>query len=229
MKQALVIILFGLVFLSNDRTKPKENNIVESDSKIRGKRNISPRTIRELFNKALITESLEFNNEFEFDSLQSFLFFKSGYFLDKTEKNAITIQCKTDTTYSIKLYVVKDQDWQRIDSISGLDAFPWQFDVKFEDYNFDGQKDIYIQVSASNGWSLSRGHMLIIDPSTKKFILHNETRDFANMRPDPNTETIFTELWNGYNTQGQHQLTIFKNKWINGQLKTVSEKDTTFN
>lgn len=147
--------------------------------------------------------------------------------MEKTEKNAITIQCQIDTTYSIKLYSFKDNDWQIIDSISGLDAFPWQFYVKFEDYNFDGQKDIYIQVSASNGWSLSRGHLLIIDPLKKKFDLHNEARDFANMKPDPSTKTILTELWNGYNLQGQHQLTIFENKWINGKLKTVSEKDTT--
>jgi len=41
-----------------------------------------------------------------------------------------------------------------------IDANPTQFYLDFKDYDFDGQKDIYLQRSASNGWSLSRGCLI---------------------------------------------------------------------
>ena len=189
----------------------------------------SHQIISGLFDKALFSESLEFNNAFDFDSLQSFTFFKSGSFLRETEKNALIVQCEKDTTYIIKLYKFKDNGWQIIDSINGLEAFPWQYDAIFDDYNFDGQKDIFIQLSASNGWSLSRGYLFILDQSTMRLNLHSETNDFANMSPDHQTQTILSQEWNGYNQQGQHQITILKNKWIDGQLLTVSKKDTILN
>lgn len=116
-----------------------------------------------------------------------------------------------------------------MDSISDLDAFSTQFEPIFDDYNFDGQTDLYIQVSTSNGWSLSRGHLIIIQPMTKKFDLHKEARDFANMTPDIKTKTVMTELWNAYDMKNRHQLTFFTNKWVKGKLKTISKKDTTLN
>lgn len=80
------------------------------------------------------------------------------------------------------------------DSIGGLDTFQSQFEAIFDDFNFDKQTDIYIQVSASNGRALSRGHLLTIDPLTKKIIQHAEARDLANMKPDPKTKTVVSQL-----------------------------------
>ncbi len=180
-------------------------------------------TIIGLLDTSLTTDTIEFHNS------EPFLFFKSGRFLDKTEKNAIWINCPTDTTYSLKLYLIRDNKWVMADSITGLDAFPSQFDPIFDDFNFDKQNDIFIQASASNGWSLSRGHLLIVDPQTKKLTLHKEARDLANMNPDPKTKTVTSEIWNGYNGKGQNQLTIFTNKWMDGKLKTVKKKDITIN
>lgn len=127
----------------------------------------------------------------------------------------------------VRLYALETNQWKLLDSINDLDAFPTQFDPIFDDYNFDGQTDLYIQVSASNGWSLSRGHLIIIDPMTKKFDLHKEARDFANMTTDIKAKTIKTELWNGYDFKGRHQLTVFTNKWVNGQLTTTNKKNIT--
>jgi hypothetical protein len=180
-------------------------------------------TIIGLLDKSLTTDTIESYNS------EPFLFFKSGHFLDKTEKNAIWVNCPTDSTYSIKLYLIRDNKWVMADSVTGFDAFPSQFDPIFDDFNFDKQTDIFIQASASNGWSLSRGHLLIVDPLTKKLTLHKEARDLANMKPDPKTKTVTSEIWNGYNGKGQNQLTIFTNKWVDGKLKTVKKKDITIN
>ena len=181
-------------------------------------------TLAILFNNALILDTVEFLNGF-IDTHKSFLFFKSGNIIDKKEKNALVVVCQTDTTYTIKLYSIQNDKWSLTDSICDLDAFPFQFDVFFEDYNFDEQTDLYIQVTASNGWSLSRGHLIIINPKTKKLEQHKEAREFANMIPDKKTKTVKSELWNGYDYMDRTQLTIFTHKWVNGQLKTVSKKN----
>ena len=222
--RTLTILLLGLtIFSCNQSQTAQDKNVIQDTvAQTATHKIVKLDTISGLLDKALKADTLEFDN------WEPFLFFKSGNFLSKTEKNVIIVHCPTDTTYSINLYSIKDNKWLLFDSVSGLEAFPTQFAPIFDDYNFDGQKDVYIQVSASNGWSLSRGHLLIVDPLPKKLIIHKEARELANMKPDPTTKTIVSELWNGYNIQGQHQLTIFTNKWINGQLKTIKTKEVTF-
>jgi hypothetical protein len=225
--RTLTILLFGLTIFSCNQTHTHDK-VASNDTiaQTTNKTSFNDK-ITELFDEAITADSLEFNNQFE--NNQSFLFFKSGQIISKTEKNAIVVICPTDTTYTIRLYSIQNNKWNLSDSITGLEAFPTQFDPIFDDYNFDGQTDFYIQVSASNGWSLSRGHLIIIEPKTKMFNLHKETLDFANMTPDIKTKTVKTELWNGYDIKNRHQLTIFTNKWVNGKLKTISKRDTTIN
>ena len=223
LKQTLIILLCLFTFLPSDKADKKGD---KSDLKTLQTHILTP-TIPELLKKALTTNTLEFDNTYQFDSVNQFLFFKSGQILDCIDTNAFTVNCRSDTTYSIKLYSLKDHNWQLVDSMNNLEAFPWRFSLTLNDFNFDGQIDIYIQVSATNGWSLSRGHLLLIDPRTKKLEFHKETEDFANMIPDQNTKTIFTEEWQGYNSDGNPQLTILTNKWVKGRLKTISKRDTT--
>ena len=217
------IWLVGLTILSCNQTRTTSENTVIHDTVPQTKRvEVVPfDTLTGLFNKALTSDTVEFLSGL--DALDSFLFFKSGHLINKAEKNVLVVACPTDTTYMVRLYSIQNDKWNLMDSISDLDAFPVQFDVIFDDYNFDGQTDLYIQVTVSNGWPLSRGHLIIIDPRTKKLELHKEAREFANMTPDKKTKTVKSELWNEGDINGQ-QLTIFTNKWINGQLKTTSEK-----
>ncbi len=223
--QIVIGLLIGLMAFSCNQARTTQDKIFipHPAAQVITSKNKQLGTPSDFLAKALKADTLEFYND------KPFLFFKSGPFLGKTDKYAIVVQCPTDTTYSISLYSIKNNNLILSDSICDLDAFPAQFDPIFQDYNFDGQTDIYIQVTASNGWSLSRGHLIIINPNTKKFELHKETRDFANMLPDIKTKTVKTELWNGYDAKDRHQLTIFTNKWIGGKLKTISKRDTTLN
>ena len=222
------MLLFGLTIYSCNQSQTSKKKIVSIDTITHPtNKEVSIDKIQELFEKATTIDTLEFNNQFE--NNQSFLFFKSGQIISKTEKNAFVVFCPTDTTYTVRLYSFQNNKWNISDSISGLEAFPTQFDPIFDDYNFDGQTDIYIQVNASSGWSLSRGHLIIIAPKTKKFELHSETRNFANMTLDKKSKTVKSELWNGYDIKGRHQLTIFTNKWVNGQLITVNKKELLIN
>jgi hypothetical protein len=84
-------------------------------------------------------------------------------------------------------------------------------------------KKIYIQVSASNGYVLSRGHLLMIDRLTKKFSKHNETRDLANMKPEPKTKIIISEEVIFCESLGMMKICKLTNKWIDGHLKTIKK------
>ena len=77
-----------------------------------------------------------------------------------------------------------------------IDANPTQFYLDFKDYDFDGHKDIYLQRSASNGWSLSRGCLIIVNPQTKKLMEHKEANNLANMNPDFENKIIVEDRTN---------------------------------
>jgi hypothetical protein len=224
----IIILLVGLTIFSCNQSRTSRENIVIQDTVTQNKSTevVIIDTLAGLFNNALTADTVEFLNGF-IDPHKSFLFFKSGYIINRKEKNALVVVCPTDTTYTVKLYSIQNDKWSLTDSISNLDAFPVQFDVIFDDYNFDEQVDLYIQVTVSNGWPLSRGHLIIIDPKTKKLELHKEAREFANMTPDKKSKTVKSELWNGYDVMDRAQLTIFTHKWVNGKLKTASKKNIT--
>jgi len=190
-------------------TIPKTSNVLD--------------TITELLNEALYSDTMEF---FDFDIDNIFLLFKSGYIISKSEKNAIVV-IVNDMTGLLKLYSIQNNNWQLTDSMSNLEnIYLVNFDIIFDDYNFDGQTDIFLRASASNGYSISRGYLIIIDPKTKKFELHKEARELGNMTLDPKTKTIKSEEWNGWNDRGVGPYaTVFTHKWKNGKLKTISKKN----
>ena len=218
----IIIWFVGLTILSCNQSWASRGNIAIQDTILQIKSagvSLSD-TLTGLFNKALTSDTVEFTNGF---LGEPFLFFKSGYIITKTEKNALVVTCPTETAYIVRLYSIQNNKWYLIDSMSELDGFRMQFDVVFDDYNFDGQTDLYIQKAVSNGRSLSTGHLIIIDPQTKKFVLHKEAHEFANMTPDKKSQTVTSEMWDMVDITGW-QLTIFTHKWVNGQLTTVSKQ-----
>lgn len=179
---------------------------------------ITPDTLYTLLDNSLQLDTFEFSNWIPF------LFLKTGNFLSALEKNAILVTCPTDSTYKLEYYSKSGDKWVKNDELDLPDAFPTQFYLDFDDYNFDGQKDIYLQCSASNGYALSRGHLLTINPKTKKILTHPETRELANMQADFESKTVISEevIWSvDYGFQGVCDL---RNKWIDGKLKTVKRE-----
>lgn len=217
-KRVIILIIVLFAFFSCNQSKKQENN---SQKESISETKILKDTVSLLLEESLKTDTLEIDNR------EPFLYFKSGYSLNKKIKNAIYISCPTDSTYIIKLYVLDSLKWSLIDSLDKLESHPIQFDIIYDDYNFDGQKDIYLQLSASNGWSLSYGHLLTIEAKSNKLVLHKEASEFANMKPNPKTESVESEISHGRNMKGEYELSILTNKWINWKLVTKSKKDIT--
>lgn len=221
----LILLIWGLTIFSCNQSHATHDKTETSDTlrkTVITKDSVVER-INRILDNALTKDTLDISRD------KPFLYFKSGNLISKTEKNAFVVDCPTDTTYTVRLYSNQNNKWYILDSINGLEAFPIQFEAIFDDYNFDGQIDIYIQVSISNGWPLSTGHLIIIDPNTKKFNLHKEARNYANMTLDIQNKTVNTESCFDYGKKGRHQLIIYTNKWVNGKLKTISEKKIILN
>ncbi len=227
MKKITVIfsIILGLTFFGCDKSQTKNQLTTESpltlDKKVLidiQKVEISADTLYKLLDKSNQLDTFEFSN------WEPFLFIKTGNILSQTENNAILVSCPNDSTYKVELYTKLAGGWTKNDEIELLDAFPIQFNLDFEDYNFDGQTDMYLQISVSNGYALSRGHLLTINPKTKKIQTHPEAKELANMHLDSKTKTVISEdvVWSvDYGFQGVCDL---KNKWVNGKLKIVKRE-----
>lgn len=170
-----------------------------------------------LLRKAKSSDSLLYRKE------KPFFFFKSGFIFNQNSNNAISIYSLDSSTYIVNRYVfvtAKDKFFL-IDSVSIPLLNTGQFDILIQDYNFDGHNDLYIQETASNGWSISRGCLIIIDPETEGMKFHPETREFGNMAPDSSRQLVKSESFEGYNADGSLNLLIHTNKWMNGKLIEV--------
>ncbi len=211
----LTILLFGLTIVACNRPETSQDNNVAQDTIAQNSSEdfVAFDTFANLLVKALKIDTLEYDN------LKPFIFFKSGYFLNNKVKNTLVVTQISDTTISVKLYTIKDDNWLLNSTVENLDGPGVSFGPEFHDFNFDGQTDIYIQVTASNGYSLSRGHLITIDPLTLKLYAHEEARDLANMKPDKKTNSVFSEevIWCKEN--GFEEVCKWTNKWDNGVLK----------
>lgn len=198
------ILLVNLIIIISCKNENKLNVSYHKGNTI-----IKIDTLYDILAKNKKIDSLEFEN------WEPFLYLKTGNFLSEKDKNAILVFNNTDTTYQIELYTLEKEKWIKNDALTNIEANAMQFYVIVQDYNFDGQKDIYLQRSASNGWSLSRGNLLTINEN-RKFCLHSETKELANMSPDYESKTVYTDELD-YSKSGR---IINKriNKWKDGKL-----------
>ena len=180
--------------------------------------NVIADTLQQLLHSARTADTLERENS------APFFFFQSGHLFNSTEKHALAVISPTDSTTQLKLYRLQDHAWQLMDSIDRLPGISPAFHASYADYNFDGQPDIYIQQSASNGYVMSRGYLLIVDALTGKITPHQEIGELANMRPDVKKLTVYSEDLVNCSNKDKSPVCTLRNKWIDGQLKTIEKK-----
>jgi len=156
----------------------------------------------------------------EYRKEKPFVFIKTGKFLSNQTTNGLLIKNIKDSTYTIELYTLTVKGWLKNDNLNFTSKYMLQFYTEYKDYDFDGQKDIYIQSTASNGYSLSRGNLIMINRQTKKLFWVKEAKNLANMSPDENLKAIISE-----SVDWCPDLKVCKwiNKWKNGKLVTIKK------
>jgi hypothetical protein len=143
---------------------------------------------------------------------------KIGDFLVPAVKTALLIY-----NSAVVLYIYKNDKPIKEDSIAvlNIDAYKMEFQVTYDDYNFDGRKDIYIQRTISNGWPMSRGCLITINKSSNKLERHDECDNLANMKPDPKRKIVISDtiLYCDNPAQDKKMCKLF-NKWVDKKLIT---------
>jgi hypothetical protein len=172
---------------------------------------------------AIIDTLLQRSKRMKADSFEHyppFVYFRSGNFLTPNETNALTAYCIDDSAYAVELYTLVNGGWIKNDRLEGLEEQTVFFAADFNDYNFDGQGDIYIQRVISNGIALSRGYLILVDPVTKKMEYREEAVELANMQPDPGSRTVISQEVI-FCSNGMRDVCTITSKWIGGRLKTI--------
>ena len=178
-------------------------------------------TLYKLLENAITKDTLEFLNQ------EPFLFIKSGNLFSNKEKSSIIVNCPTDSTYRIELFSLVNKVWRKTDELNNLEVPNRQYEIKIKDYNFDNFKDIYLNSTSSNGISMSKGYLLIVDTLSKKFENHLEVRNLKNMFPDNKTKRVLTDSvdFNVNEKSIWNQIYIWKNgKLINTNQKIKTEQ-----
>lgn len=213
----IVSILITALFTSCTQPNKEKKKEVKSDAIIQDS---IPITI-----EAFLINTLENGiDATEFNAIATYGYFKSGHFLDKNNSHALTITYTKDSTYAVRIYQIRPQQLILLDSIEGLEASPSEFYITYADYNFDGQTDMFIEVSKSTDFLFYSGHLVTIDPKSKKFIQHPEARELANLKPDSSARVVFSEEPVSCRYTGKKETCKWTNEWVNGRL-TTTKKD----
>lgn len=145
------------------------------------------KSISEILKEAMHEDPLEYN------VWDPFTYVKTGRLLNSGDKTALVIQRPDDLHLQVELFTLLGNTWKLNDKILLPEKHLIQFHVFVQDYNFDGCNDFYIQATNSNSYAMSRGNLITVNPENYKLIYHAEVRSFANMAPDTQTKTVFTD------------------------------------
>lgn len=214
-KKALLILLVGVYSCSETKLETKEQIVaVASETNYND-------TIKNILNQALLTDT------FEYYHWQPLISFKSGNLFNKETKNAIVVQNLKDTINIIKLYTLSNNAWTLSDSLIDSSGIYPQNYFEFIDFDFDNCNDIYINCSSTNGYSISRGILLTVDPKTFKLINHKETRNLGNISPDKKSRSVISEeiiYCAPSETANDREVCVLTHKWVKGMLKEEGRK-----
>ncbi len=159
------------------------------------------------------------------DAWDPFICFRSGFYGTRSEKQAIIIQRENDSGMWVQLFELDDTTWVTKSTLRGLPDRSVYFNVALNDFNFDGQADLYINAATSNGYSLSTGYLITIHPQTRQMQLHKEASGLANMRPDPRTQLVYSDALVSCDPVNMPDVSTWENSWINNTLVTTKKSD----
>lgn len=158
---------------------------------------------------------------FTFSQWKPFLYFSSGRDIFPDQTTALVAEEAGDTTISISMWTLHNEIWTQQSAVY-VTGPGMAFGITLADFNFDGQTDIYHNVSCSNGYALRRGNLITIDPASMQMVLHAEAGRLANMRPDSAKHCVWSCDWAECIQYGYSDTCQIANEWKNDSLITIS-------
>lgn len=159
--------------------------------------------------------------EYVYSSITPFVYFHATHSLD-TARAAFVFSNTNDSTALVRYYRLVDGKWMLKDSIPNLPGGSRPVNAALEDFNFDGQPDIYLLEAMVSENGLHYGWLFTIDPVTKQLTEHPEVREMGDLSADQATKSIISITLKalGHNLPPSKCTVI--SHWEKGQLKQTS-------
>ncbi|NOQ75290.1 MAG: hypothetical protein GQ574_24985 [Crocinitomix sp.] len=171
------------------------------------------------FLKTSLRNSLALDSSDCFET-KPFKAFESGFLLNDSVQNAIYVE-QLDSTCNIHLYELKMNEWVLVFQKFDLAFNSLYFDLNYIDFNFDGTKDLFMRMTCSNGYAISRGHLFEYDPIEKELILHTEVEHLGNFSADNDNKYLVAEDSEECKVGFKRSPVQIQFKLINGTLTEV--------
>ncbi len=149
---------------------------------------------------------------------------QTGSILNAKKKNAFSVEEINDSAYLLKIYAFRNGKFELNDSAFTTEFSSLYSGPYFEDFDFDGVNDIFIPVTISNGYAMSRGHLITVNPTNNEMTFHREVRDAANLKADKNTKTVIGDELIICDESASMDVCKRTFKWKNGRLIKGSVK-----
>lgn len=228
---ALVLVVFSCTTGLDNKTNPvtedrlQANTAANIDNVLKDI-NLAD-TIRNLMAVGLSKDTFEYKAFYNENSSYLLLYFKTGNLFNSKTKHAITLYSINDTTIQCALHDLAGDKWtDRVSNISmPIDGFsPAYFHVWFDDYNFDGNKDLYIHFYQSMSVAHAYGYILTFNPHNHSLTLHPETIEIPNLDIDTKSKTLTSTVYSNPNIDTENFKVVSNYGWTNGMLHLISKK-----
>lgn len=183
-------------------------------------------SVAHLLNLSIAKDTFEYQAFYNDNSPYELLYFKTGNLLSSKMKHAIALYTINDTTVLCELYCLADSKWTKSSSNISMhiDGFsPAYFNAWFDDYNFDGFRDLNIIFYNSMSVADSYGYILTYSKPSNSLILHPETIEIPSIEIDKKSKTITSTEYSNPNRTIEKYKIISSFRWINDTLKLFSE------
>ncbi len=184
-------------------------------------------TIKNLLTISLPKDTFEYEAFYNESSPYLLLYFKTGNIFNSKNKHALSLNSVNDTTVKCELNYLTNSKWTNAGSniFMHIDNFsPAYFNVHFDDYNFDGYKDVNITFYNSMGIVYSYSYILTFNQTSNSLTLHPETIEIPSLEIDKKGKIITSTEYSNPNWKSEKYKVVSSFRWTNDTLKLSSEK-----
>ncbi len=228
---AVVTLILVLSSCGNQGSTTRDNKTADSDfaAETDSTANLIhyTDTINRLLREGLSADTFEYVAYYNDESPYELLYFKSGNLFRAGMKHAVILYSANDTTVFCELYTNTGNRWSRSpgDIRMPIRRFsPAYFGVNFDDYNFDGLRDMKTTFYHSMGMVYTYGYLLTFDTENNALTLHPETLAIPSMEIDRPSKSIVSIEHANPNATKERYKVISRYSWTGDSLRLVSEK-----
>ncbi|WP_181843277.1 XAC2610-related protein [Emticicia sp. BO119] len=151
-------------------------------------------------------------------------YIKIGSFISKSKRHALICYLDKKLNYHLELFeIVKNKLVQKY-HIPDFDGNTLYFSIDFQDWNYDGYKDILIRISASNGYTISHYQLFLYIPQKNSLLLKKQFVKLPNPKRVPTKKIVISEIYIQCTKDFTINVCKRRYRWSKNNLYFIDEK-----